>query len=304
VIILDRSMKMTNLLVAGAKYALKEKIEDISYWRRRRRQFPAHGETLGGDRAIVEALRRSGGYVTSLDALGIPGTREMVAVADEIFRAIADRAGGKGGFVASAPQEEIDRRPALIRWGLDERLLDIVESYISMSVDYRGLTVRRDIMGGDQLETRLWHRDYEDRKIVKIIVYLNDVDRGGGGYEFIPRTHLPIWRIGPLADASGRIDEPTMRRVVPKSAWHTCSGPRGTVAFSDTCSVYHRGTVAHSEDRHALFFCYNSRTPRSPGDCLPLFDRPRFAEAAADLSARQRAAIGIPPMRGGAGGSP
>jgi hypothetical protein len=293
VIIPDRSTKMTNLLVAGAKYALKEKIEDISYWRRRRRQFPSHGETLGGDRAIVEALRRSGAYVTSLDALGIPGTREMVAAADEIFRAIADRAAGKGGFVASAPREEIDCRPALIRWGLDERLLDIVESYISMPVDYRGLTVRRDIMGGDQLETRLWHRDYEDRKIVKIIVYLNDVDRGGGAYEFIPRMHLPIWRVGPLADASGRIDEPTMRRVVPEKAWHSCSGPRGTVVFSDTCSVYHRGTVAHSEDRHALFFCYNSRNPRSPGDCLPLFDRGRFAKAAAGLSARQNAAIGL-----------
>jgi hypothetical protein len=284
---------MTSALVAGAKYALREKIEDVSYWRRRRRHQPSRAAPLGRDRTIVEALRRSGGVVTSLDALGIAKTPEMVAAADDVFRAIAGRAAGKGGFIASAPQGEIDRHPALIRWGLDERLLDIVESYISMPVDYRGLTVRRDIMGGDQLETRLWHRDYEDRKIVKIIVYLNDVDRGGGAYEFIPRTHLPIWRVGPLAGASGRIDEPTMRRVVPKSAWHTCSGPRGTVVFSDTCSVYHRGTVAHSQDRHALFFCYNSRTPRSPGDCLPLFDRPRFAETAADLSARQRAAIGL-----------
>jgi hypothetical protein len=284
---------MTNLLVAGAKYALREKIEDVSYWRRRRRHRPSHGAPVGAGRTIVEALRRSGGVVTSLDALGIPKTHEMRVAADEIFRAIAGRAAGKGGFVASAPQEEINRHPALIRWGLDERLLDIVENYISMPVDYRGLTVRRDIMGGDQLETRLWHRDYEDRKIVKIIVYLNDVDRGGGAYEFIPRTHLSIWRVGPLAGASGRIDEPTMRRVVPEKAWQTCSGPRGTVVFSDTCSVYHRGTIAHSEDRQALFFCYNSRAPRSPGDCLPLFDRPRFAAAAVDLSPRQRAAIGL-----------
>jgi hypothetical protein len=284
---------MTNLLVTGAKFALREKIEDISYWRRRRRHQPSRAMSAGSDRTIVEALRRAGGFVTSLDPLGIAKTREMMTAADEVFRAIAGRAVGKGGFIASAPQEEIDRHPELIRWGLDERLLEIVESYVSMPVDYRGVTVRRDIMGGDQLETRLWHRDYEDRKIVKIIVYLNDVDRGGGAYEFIPRTHLPIWRVGPLAGASGRIDEPTMRRVVPEKAWQTCSGPRGTVVFSDTCSVYHRGTIAHSEDRQALFFCYNSRTPRSPGDCLPLFDRPRFAETAADLSARQREAIGL-----------
>jgi hypothetical protein len=65
------------------------------------------------------------------------------------------------------------------------------------------------------------------------------------------------------------------------------------VVFSDTCSVYHRGTIAHSEDRRALFFCYNSRAPRSPEHCQPLFDRPRFAEAAGDLTAGQRAAIGL-----------
>jgi hypothetical protein len=214
----------------------------------------------------------------------------MLAAADEVFRVIADWATGKGGFVASARQEEIDRHPALIRWGLDQRLLDTVESYISMPVDYRGLTVRRDIMGGDQLETRLWHRDYEDRKIVKILVYLNDVDRGGGAYEFIPRGDLSIWRVGPIG---GRIDETAMRHVVPQTAWRSCSGPRGTVVFSDTCSVYHRGTIAHSEDRRALFFCYNSRTPRSPEHCQPLFDRAHFAAAASDLSARQRAAIGM-----------
>ena len=74
-----------------------------------------------------------------------------------------------------------------------------------------------------------------------------------------------------------------MREVVPESSWHACSGPRGTVVFSDTCSVYHRGTIAHSEDRHALFFCYNSRSPRSPGDCQPLFDRARPIRSTGDM---------------------
>jgi hypothetical protein len=65
------------------------------------------------------------------------------------------------------------------------------------------------------------------------------------------------------------------------------------VVFSDTCSVYHRGTVAHSEDRRALFFCYNSKSPRSPEHCRPLFDRARFAKTVDGLSARQRAVLGI-----------
>jgi hypothetical protein len=172
---------------------------------------------------------------------------------------------------------------------VNERLLAIVEDYICMPVDYRGVTVRRDIRGGQQLETRLWHRDYEDIRIVKIIVYLNDVDRGGGAYEFIPRRLLPIWRVGPLGQ---RVEDVDMERFVRQSFWQLCSGPRGTVVITDTCSVYHRGTIANKHDRLALFFCYNSRSPRSPQYCAPLFDRARFAAAARDLSVAQRAAIG------------
>jgi hypothetical protein len=280
---------MTHALVAGAKYALREKLADIQYWRRRRRHVAPKAEACRYDRKVVAELRAVGGHISSLDELGIPETAAMLTAADALFGAIANRGAGKGGFIASATAEEIERYPALIRWGLNERLLGMVENYICMPVDYRGLTVRRDIVGGDQLETRLWHRDYEDFKIVKIIVYLNDVDRGGGAYEFIPRSHLPIWRVAPLG---GRVDDPDMDRFVPVDVRKNCGGPRGTIVFSDTCSVYHRGTVAHSEDRRALFYCYNSRAPRSPQYCMPLFDRARFAESETNLSARQRAAIG------------
>jgi hypothetical protein len=278
---------MTNTLLTAAKYALRETMTDVQYWQRRRRQ--ASASLSDDDRDIVAALRMSGGYVTSVHDLGISDSEEMLRAADEVFAAMADRSAAKGGFVASATQQEIERYPALIRWGLDERLLRIVEDYVCLPIDYRGLTARRDIKGGEELETRLWHRDYEDTKIVKIIVYLNDVDRGGGSYEFIPRAQLPIWRVAPLG---GRIDDATMNRFVPEKSRRNCTGPRGTVVFSDTCSVYHRGTIAHSEDRRALFFCYNSKSPRAPQYCAPLFDRARFAANETHLSPRQRAAIG------------
>jgi hypothetical protein len=279
---------MTNVLIAGAKCALRETIDDLEYWRRRRRH---RSSWIGheADDKIIAALRSTGGHLSSLEALALPGTAEMLQEADELFGLIVDRGPGKGGFLATASQEEINAQPTLLRWGLNERLLAIVEDYICMPVDYRGVTVRRDIKGGEQLETRLWHRDYEDIRIVKVIVYLNDVDRGGGAYEFIPRQLVPIWRVGPLGQ---RVDDADMARIVPRSSWQTCRGPRGTVVITDTCSVYHRGTIAETQDRLALFFCYNSRSPRSPQYCAPLFDRARFAAAARDLTLAQRAAIG------------
>jgi hypothetical protein len=57
-------------------------------------------------------------------------------------------------------------------------------------------------------------------------------------------------------------------------------GSRCTSSSLNTCSVYHRGGIVLTEDRKTLFFCYNSKTPRSPQYCEPLFDRARLAEIA------------------------
>jgi hypothetical protein len=282
---------MTGSLLIGVKHTIKERMVGIDYWRRRHMHRTVPVLPPGDDRAIVEGLRTFGGYMSSLDALDLPGTSAMMKAADELSALIADRAPFKGGFCVHASEEEVARKPAIIRWGLNERLLAIIENYIGLPVRYRGVVVRRDQKGGEQLETRLWHRDGEDKRIVKVIVYLNDVDRGGGAYEFIPLPSAPpLWRTAPLGN---RIDERAMSRFVPETAGRPCIGSRGAVTFTDTCSVFHRGQIAHSEDRRALFFAYNSTSPRMPESCLPLFDRARFVATEKDLSPKQLAAIGL-----------
>jgi hypothetical protein len=238
---------------------------------------------------LVRTLARDGGVVTSLAALSVPGTAAMMAAADRLMATLSDRPPVKGGFGVQATPAEIDAYPDLTRWGLDEHLLAIVGKYIGLPVTYRGLTVRRDLVGGEQVETRLFHRDNEDNRIVKIIVYLNDVDEAGGPYEFIPRSVAPAsWRI-PVSGS--RANDEAVSRAVPRSRWVPCSGARGTAVFTDTCRVFHRGRIARSTDRQALFFCYNSAMPMSPQWCQPLFDRPRFLAASPDLSPAQRRAI-------------
>jgi hypothetical protein len=281
--------KMLTSILIGAKRIAKTELDELQYLGRRLQYRPSRALTSENDRAIVEQLRAAGSHLTTLDALSLPETPDMLKAADDLYALMTDRAPRKGGFIASATQEEIMRFPALLRWGLNEHLLAIVENYICRPIDYRGVAVRRDIKGGEQIETRLWHRDQEDLRIVKIIVYLNDVDRGGGGYEYVDRGKVATWRLG---RDTGRINDETMNQLVPPSLQHTCSGPRGTVVFTDTCSVFHRGSIAHSEDRRALFFCYNSTSPRGAINCAPLFDRDAFARDAEDLSSAQLAAIG------------
>jgi hypothetical protein len=265
---------------------------DLKYgwWRWQARG--AAPELSEADRAIVEGLSREGCYVTSLQALGVSGSDEILEAGDALTAALAKLPVPEDEYVLSAAQAEIERYPELIGWGLDERLLGIVSAYIGIDVAYRGLTVRRDIFGGPVDETRMWHRDNEDHRIVKIIVYLNDVGEDGGPFEFLPVDRTPpIWRV-PIVNSS-RVTEEEMARLAPHDSWRPCTGPRGTAVFVDTCRVYHRGRVAAREDRRTLFFCYNSQRPLNPQWCAPMFDRETFTAARPALTADQRDALRV-----------
>ncbi|MBV8649879.1 MAG: 2OG-Fe(II) oxygenase [Alphaproteobacteria bacterium] len=258
-------------------------------WAARLRKRSALPLLAPRDRGVVDELRRDGGAVTSLEALGVPGTDRMLLAADRLAAATVGRPPGKGGFIIQPSAAEMDASPELIRWGLDERLLAIVANYLGLPAAYRGVTMRRDIAGGGATETRLWHCDDEDFRIVKIIVYLNDVGLDGGPYEFIPKPLAPAkWR---LPEGYGRIEDADMKRWTPAEQWRPCTGQRGTAVFTDTCSVLHRGRIAQTTDRLTLFFCYNSIAPVHPQSCRPLFDRAAFRARNPDLSATQEAAI-------------
>jgi hypothetical protein len=276
--------------MSGLRQYANEQRYDLVYWHRRRRYRDQLPPLTVEDRTLVAALARDGGIVTSLDALALAGTPAMLAAGDALMAAIKDRpAVNKGAFAVQPTADEIAAYPELIRWGLQERLLAIVTNYIGLPVSYRGVAVRRDFAGGDKVETRLFHRDNEDNRIVKIIVYLNDVGEADGAYEFIPRGISPAsWRV-PIGGS--RASDEAIARLVPRSRWVPCKGRRGAVVLTDTCKVFHRGRIAETEDRQTLFFAYNSTTPISPHWCQPLFDRDRFRASVRDLSPVQIAAL-------------
>jgi hypothetical protein len=192
----------------------------------------------------------------------------------------------------TAPRSLVEAHPALLDWGLDERIVGIVENYIGLPVAYRGVQARIDLADGTQVETRLWHRDGEDRRIVKFIVYAGDVPPGEGGFEYIAKPDAPPAQRVRLTNH--RVLDADMARLVPAERWRPCTGPAGTVVVTDTCSVWHRGGVPSVRDRMTLFYAYNSRRPLAPQHCAPMFDRARFAaERGARLTPMQRAVIGL-----------
>jgi len=263
------------------------------------RAIAAHRESVkalsAADAAIVAALKRDGVCLTSLVALSIPGTDEMFASDCEVGnRCASDKQSGayQGWETVMASAAEIVSHPAIFTWGLQQRLLDIVEAYLELPVAYDGLNFFYTIADGQQVGTRKWHRDREDRRMVKIAVYCNDVDDGGGPLQVLRRGVIssdlegsfryPVLSQEGLVELLGR--SPTDDEVI------TCKGPSGTVIFCDTARQYHRGKPASTSDRCAIFYNYFARKPRHPFFCdRSGLSRAQIGGLVADLSPAQRA---------------
>ncbi len=152
--------------------------------------------------------------------------------------------------------------------------MNIIESYIGLPITFHGVHLRKDFTSKNQFGTLLWHSDAEDRRIIKIFVYLHDVEEKHGPFQYIPRylTSLFSWQYYRLyyklwQSSYMGIDDQDVEKVIPKSAWKTCPGSAGTVVLVDTKNVLHHGTV-RQQDRSTLFFCYTANPPERPDLCI------------------------------------
>ena len=176
--------------------------------------------------------------------------------------------------------------PEIFHWGLEEKLLNIVESYLSLPVTYHGVYFRRDLANQIQKKSRLWHLDREDRRMFKIIIYLNDVSEEGGPFQYIPKSLTSITSRLLEYDYS-YIDDKTIEQIVPQSKWKSCLGTAGTVVIADTANIFHRGKVPVASDRFAIFFDYTSRRPKQPHYCKSSFSVDELSILTQKLSERQ-----------------
>ncbi|GAB1539069.1 hypothetical protein NUACC21_17340 [Scytonema sp. NUACC21] len=219
------------------------------------------------DLALVETLKTEGVAITSLEALSIPSTPQMLKAAKTLMPKIPRISfEDKNEFVVHASPQQMMEYPEIFLWGLEQRLLNIVENYLGLPVAYHGAYYRRDIANNVEKKSRLWHMDSEDRKLLKIIIYLNDINEDKGPFQYIPQP-LTLNVARALRYKYGYLRDTTMRRVISTSHYRSCTGPSGTVVFAGTASVFHRGKIPVASDRYAIFFDYTSRQPKFPFYC-------------------------------------
>lgn len=226
--------------------------------------------------------------VTHIDNLDIDSSKRLMQSCLNVMPSLqAKKIVNPTQYLLIAESQKIIEYPEIFTWRLEQKLIATISKYLKLPVAYHGAYLRRDIANNVTYKTRLWHLDKEDRRIVKIIIYLKDIDQNNGAFQYIPKR-LTSDLIRKLKYNHEYLPRKKVERFISSSEWIACEVKTGTVIFVDTANIFHRGLVPKTSDRWSIFFDYTSAFPLRPyycKSCLPLQDLLRFASC---LSAQQK----------------
>ncbi|MCC5639605.1 2OG-Fe(II) oxygenase [Nostoc sp. CHAB 5844] len=240
------------------------------------------------DLELVEKINNEGVVVTSLDNLGIVSNTQLLQAAKQLASQMKpDINSDDNNYVIHASLQQMLKYSQIFLWGLEQRLLNITEHYLGLPVAYHGAYFRRDIANKLEKGSRLWHIDPEDRKVLKIIVYVNDVTENQGPFQYISPS-LTLQIVQSLKYTYGYIPNQTIQKVISPTNYKSCTGNSGTVIFAGTGSIFHRGKPPEISDRFTIFFDYTSRRKKELfyiNNSLPYQDLLKLSQ---NLSVRQK----------------
>ncbi len=144
----------------------------------------------------------------------------------------------------------------LLTIGLSTPVLRVVSSYMNLwpKLIYADAWYSIPIDPGKRIGSQQWHRDPEDKQMVKVYLYFSEIDEGAGAMEYIVGTSNALgghgMKIGEWKAAGANL-YPSAELVEQSfsAAQHFyCRGPVGTLLFCDTTGL-HRGGISRSRPR-------------------------------------------------------
>ena len=232
--------------------------------------LPRQKYNLGAsDQAIINDLYTNGVHVTSVEQLFKTASKDIM---DVLAKAAADLEASDSGnmpdylrkktssfdMIASAL---LSKYPEIFFLGLSEKILSLVETYIGMPAAYHGVALRRSLTDGLQAGPRVWHKDDEDFRVFRMVIYLNDVTDGGGPFEYIPRFYGLSYKA--FKGVESNITAETMLKVVPHDLPQQVYGKAGTVIICDTANTFHHEKLQVTQRRSVAMFGFASRLPKN-----------------------------------------
>jgi hypothetical protein len=97
----------------------------------------------------------------------------------------------------------LDWHNPFLRFSLEPQLLSIAQHYMGMwpRLNYYHLAKALPVGDAKPTASQNWHRDPEEKRMLKVFVYLNDVNEDGGPFMFIPESTRNLkYGLWPLKD--------------------------------------------------------------------------------------------------------
>ena len=244
----------------------------------RRRYAQAEPVLDDVQQGVLERLREEGYASLALSELA-PDTGVWQDLEADAARFVAEteaglaneREGGESGLRRRAGKEFLVRKYSWgvelgfddpwVRLGTNPRLLDLANAYLEMwsKLEYVDVWYTPPAGADDRRSSQRWHRDFNDRHLLKAFIYLVDVDEETGPFEYVPRSAPGgeldrLWPWKPLGDNYPPEDE-FAKQLDGRSV--TFTAPKGTIIFCNT-SGFHRGGFATGKPRALATLTWDS----------------------------------------------
>jgi hypothetical protein len=246
--------------------------------------YALRGPRLGGEAAEVLArLNRDGVAISSVsELLGSSETYDRLSnevdslelthesqLAQARLEADKPESIGDKTFVIQLLGErpQFDPDSVFAKFALQQPILQLANAYFGMFTRLRYYDVWHTLTTKTAArESQLWHRDREDHRILKMFVYLSDVDDGAGPFTYAPGTHLKgRVRLEPAYHLEGHVRRTTdeqMAQILPADKWIKAVGQKGTIVLADTRG-FHKGGFARERDRLMYVCMFTSQASQS-----------------------------------------
>ena len=149
----------------------------------------------------------------------------------------------------------LDLNNPFVQLYLSEELLQIVVAYLGYIPQIHEVYIEKTVPVKDVSPTysQNWHRDPEEKKTLKIFLYLNDVNIESGPFTYIlgsqPSSKSRLSKIFPQKLPHGSYpEEGSVSSLIDNESCYVATARKATLIFCDTSGL-HRGGLATKYDR-------------------------------------------------------
>jgi hypothetical protein len=151
---------------------------------------------------------------------------------------------------------EIDTSNPFFNFYLSKRILFLVSSYLGYIPQLNHLLVEKTIpieKNTKSSHSQNWHRDPEEKRTIKVFVYVNEVSKDNGPFVYIKKSQPTgkgnLSKFAPQKLPHGSYPEENLvLSLIEDKDMLTAVGKPGTVIFCDTAGL-HRGGLSFSGER-------------------------------------------------------